>query len=363
MSQRSSGARLVELIGSAYALEDLDAFREAVPRLLRVAVPTADVGSYNEFDQDTAQTWWCSDPHIPVPDELGKRFARLSPQNPVLAHIQRTRDGRPRRLSDFLTREQFHATRLYREFYRHVGVEHLIGLALPSRPQVVIGLGLTRGTGEDFSDADVALLAAARPHLIQAYRRAELATLRTATLAALEAGLDAIGSPVLVADESGRVTLATPRARRLLERRLGEPGRTAWLAPDVRAALAARRRAGTPATEPLRLPDGDGTVTLRVLPAPEHGTELLIAEPGNAGMSVLALEATGLTRREAEAVRWIALGRRGAAVARTMSISPRTVEKHLANAYAKLGVRTASEAAAAAWAAVGVRLPAVPENR
>ena len=44
-------------------------------------------------------------------------------------------------------------------------------------------------------------------------------------------------------------------------------------------------------------------------------------------------------------------------VAATMGISRRTVEKHLQNAYAKLGVRNASEASAAAWAAVGVRLP------
>jgi DNA-binding CsgD family transcriptional regulator len=40
-----------------------------------------------------------------------------------------------------------------------------------------------------------------------------------------------------------------------------------------------------------------------------------------------------------------------------MGISPRTVEKHLQGAYLKLGVSGASEAAATAWAAVGVRLP------
>ena len=65
----------------------------------------------------------------------------------------------------------------------------------------------------------------------------------------------------------------------------------------------------------------------------------------------------GLTPRQAEALRWIALGRRGPDAARVMGLSPRTVEKHLQGAYEKLGVETASAAAATAWAAVGVRLP------
>jgi DNA-binding CsgD family transcriptional regulator/GAF domain-containing protein len=349
---------LVDLIGAAYAFDDLDAFREGIPAALRASVP-ADVGSYNEFDDDPSRVWWTSDPHLPISDELGARFAELSPENPVLAHIARTQDGRPRRISDFLDRDAFHATRLYREFYRHVGVEQLVGMALPSPSPVVIGLGLTRDGDVAFSDEEVALLAAARPHLMRAYRQAELASTRSATIAALEAGLEALGTPVLVTDARGRVTMATPQARRLLVRRLGAGGSTTRLADDVRTALTRRHAADTPATEPLRLPDGERTLTLRVLRGPDLGTDLIVVEPGNAGLSVVALEGIGLTRREAEAVRWLALGRRGTDIADVMGISPRTVEKHLENAYAKLGVSTASDAAATAWAAVGVRLPRV----
>ena len=132
------------------------------------------------------------------------------------------------------------------------------------------------------------------------------------------------------------------------------------LAPDVRAARATRRATETPSTEPLLIADGEARLTLRVLRGPEHETDLIIIEPGNEGLSVAALQGIGLTRREAEAIRWIALGRRGADVARVMGISASTVDKHLQNSYAKLGVATASEAAAAAWATVGVRLPRIP---
>jgi DNA-binding CsgD family transcriptional regulator len=358
MAVRSPTSRLLDLIGEAHTFDDLDDFREGIPRLLRTAVP-ADVGSYIEFDDDPSRVWWTSEPHLPISAELGARFAELSPQNPVLAHHARTRDGSPRRISDFLSRDAYHETRLYQDFYRHVGVEFLLGLTLPSRPPVVIGLGLTRDGDADFTDSDVTLLALARPHLIQAYRKAELSTTRSATIAALEAGLEALGMPVLVADARGRVTMATPLARRLLVRRLGAAGSATRLASDIREALARRRADGTPPAEPLRLRDGNGTLTLRVLRGPEQATDLLIVEPGNAGLSVVALQGIGLTRREAEAVRWIALGRRGLAIADVMGISQRTVEKHLENAYAKLGVSSASEAAATAWAAVGVRLPRV----
>src|SRR3954470_6479295 len=251
MAARSPAKRLIDLIGAAHAFDDIDSFRDGIPRLLREAVP-ADVGSYNEFDDDPSRVWWTSDPHLLVSDELGAKWAELSPQNPMVAHIARTGDGAPRRLSDFVSRDEFHTMRLYQEFYRHVGVERVLGMALPSRPPVVIGLGLTRGDGADFTDTDVALMAAARPHLIQAYRKAELASTRSATIAALENGLEALGAPVLVADGRGRVTMATPLARRLLVRRLGAAGSTTKLATDVREALARRRRAGTPSAEPLR---------------------------------------------------------------------------------------------------------------
>jgi len=345
---------LAELIGNAHAFEDLDDFRNGIPVLLREFVP-ADVASYNEMDEDPLGSWWTSDPEVQVTPEQAAVFKELAEENPVLAYVRRTRDGRPRRISDFLTRSEYHRLPLYREFYGKIEAEYQCALTLPSRPPVVIGLALTRAR-TDFSDREVAGLGAARPHLIQAYRNAELAAAREATIAALEAGLEQVGTAVIVVDRHGRVDLATPAGRRLLDGPLaGESPQR--LSREVTAALAARREAGTPATEPLVVEGPDGPLSLRVLGGPEGGSEMLVIEPDVSGLSVPALETLGLTRRQAEALRWVALGRRGPAIAKAMGISPRTVEKHLQGAYAKLGVTGASEAAATAWAAVGVRLP------
>jgi DNA-binding CsgD family transcriptional regulator len=351
---RSPGRRLTDLIGNTYAFQDLDEFRQGVLAELRAAVP-ADIASYNEVDDDPSRTWWASDPLLDLPPEMAETFARLAPQNPILAYSHRTRDGRPRRISDFLDRDAFHRLPLYREFYGPLGFEAQVALTLPSRPPVVIGIALTR-KASDFTDVEVALLAAARPHLIEAYRRAELMAARTATIAALEAGLEAMGGAVLVADGHGRVEMATPAARRLLSGRLGGTG--GRLSAEVVAELATRRAAATSPTEPLVLEGADGRrLTIRVFRGPENDTDMLVVEPGDSGLNAAALEGLGLTRREAEALRQIALGRPRSTVAAAMAIAPRTLEKHLQHAYAKLGVHSATEATATAWAAVGVRLP------
>jgi DNA-binding CsgD family transcriptional regulator len=62
-----------------------------------------------------------------------------------------------------------------------------------------------------------------------------------------------------------------------------------------------------------------------------------------------ALCATGLTLREAEVVRLVALGRSNNHVAAELGISDRTVGKHLEHSFRKLGVRDRSTAAARAW--------------
>ncbi len=85
--------------------------------------------------------------------------------------------------------------------------------------------------------------------------------------------------------------------------------------------------------------------------AVEH-TELrrALAEQGDHAEFVAALCGQGLTRREAEVVRLVALGRSNQHVADELGVSDRTVGKHLEHAFRKLGVRTRSQAATRAWA-------------
>jgi len=56
-----------------------------------------------------------------------------------------------------------------------------------------------------------------------------------------------------------------------------------------------------------------------------------------------------LTDRELEIVRMLAEGARPAQIAKTLTLSLRTVRNHLANVYAKLGVQSAAQAVAEAY--------------
>jgi DNA-binding CsgD family transcriptional regulator len=62
-----------------------------------------------------------------------------------------------------------------------------------------------------------------------------------------------------------------------------------------------------------------------------------------------------VTEREAEVLLWIARGKSNRDIAEILNLSPRTVNKHLEQIYAKLGVENRTSAAALAVRALGVR--------
>ena len=70
-----------------------------------------------------------------------------------------------------------------------------------------------------------------------------------------------------------------------------------------------------------------------------------------------ALLAAGLTRREAQALRLVALGQSNQHVAEALGISHRTVGKHLERGFRKLGVSDRSTAAARVWELAGAGAP------
>ncbi|MDZ5623187.1 response regulator transcription factor [Nocardioides bizhenqiangii] len=148
-----------------------------------------------------------------------------------------------------------------------------------------------------------------------ACRRADVATADAAT-AELEAIADTYGSPGFTA------WAKTARAEVLLG-----SGAPADAVAPLREALAAYRRMGA---------------------RPEEATTRTLLERAVAGAAAPPAAPGGLTAREWEILCAVAEGLSNREVAARLVISEKTVARHLANVYAKLGVP--SRTAAAAWA-------------
>ena len=340
---------LLDLVGEAYSFEDLAEYRNGILELVTRVVPCDRIG-YNEI---TPQETFA----ITVPDfdpGLLPVFSALIYENPLIQRLERTHDGRPYRISDLVDQKTFHGLALYREFYRHIGVEWQVAFTLPARAPIIVGIALTRER-HDFTDREVQLLALARPHLMHAYRNAELRGARNAMLAALEQGLDTIGQHIVVLDAHGRVEFATDGARRLL----GDAVTNPRAIPEQVREWIATTRDPRPAAQPLLLHTASSTVLVRLLPSKraDH-REVLLLEGGTGELSVAALRSLGLTPRQAETLRLAALGHTAAETATRLGIAPRTVEKHLEHVYDNLGVHSMSQATAIARAAVGLQPPA-----
>jgi DNA-binding CsgD family transcriptional regulator len=246
--------RVLAIVEDVVGVGDLDEFRLALLRSL-MRVVRSDWASLNDLgpNPDDVAVLLIPEP----PPDLFDVYVEHRDENPIAAHIARTRDGRATRFSDHVTPAELEAIPLYQLVYRPMRAHHQIAFTLASSPDRMLAIALSRA-GPDYTDVERDVLNRARPLLISAFRAAiEHTSLRRS-----------------------------------------------------------------------------------------------FAELGDAAVFAAALQAAGLTARESQVVRLVALGSSNRAVAGELGVSDRTVGKHLEHAFRKLEVRTRSEAAARAWALV-----------
>jgi len=151
-------------------LDSPDAFAAAaLPGLARLV--GCDSVTYNEIGPAPGEVRAAEYPAgIIAPGSLDV-FAAHVHEHPVVNHYRVTGDGRPAKVSDFLSLRRFHALGLYADFFRHIPVEHQIGVSLPGPEGQVVGLAFNRARG-DFTEAERDLLALLQGHLAAALGRA-----------------------------------------------------------------------------------------------------------------------------------------------------------------------------------------------
>lgn len=186
---------------------------------------------------------------------------------------------------------------------------------------------------------------------LRARIRVHLANARSAQSARV--ALDAAGRHLLAISRDRGLLWATPQVSRLF----GAAGDESLGALAQAIAAWAANVGGldrlTGAT--LTLPAGTGALLqltcLGAIGADEYLFRLAPDEA--AGAPELLRRRFGLTLRESEVLLWIARGKSNRDIADILGLSPRTVNKHLEQVYAKLGVENRASAAIRATQVLG----------
>jgi DNA-binding NarL/FixJ family response regulator len=179
---------------------------------------------------------------------------------------------------------------------------------------------------------------------LRARIRVHLANARRAQSARI--ALDAAGRHLVAFSGNGAVLWSTPQANRLLER----SGIDAEKQPEMtRGFHGWLDQAGEGAVPgggfELALP---GTVGLQfAYLGMVAGEEYLfrLSRKQEEGQEDNLRQSFGLTQRESEVLVWIARGKSNRDIGEILGLSPRTVNKHLEQVYAKLGVENRASAA------------------
>ncbi len=175
-----------------------------------------------------------------------------------------------------------------------------------------------------------------------------------------QAALDVFGRFLLAANRSGRVLWCTPQTVKLLSAAVQDFASEQYvLPPKVQAWLAecAGAKGGNP-SETIALADTGAPIKTELsfigaIGADEYLLRLIEGDVG--GDADLLKRKLAVTQREAEVLFWIARGKSNRDIAEILDLSPRTVNKHLEQIYAKLGVENRASAAALAVRTLVVR--------
>jgi len=335
--------RVSEFLRKLYQLRTHEEFTSYIV----AAIPSITEGeftTYNEFHSNGKEGIVKSDqiPHISNPGYYARIINQYADQHPFLTHLRRTKDGRARLLSDFLSVREFRQTPLYQEFYKPLQIPYLAVISLAGNQHTSITLSRHR-SGREFNEKTRTILNAIRPHLSQAFKNAMAVTEMRHHSGMASGEMEQAHAAVLAVTPNGQIKWATPRAYRLMREYCLQNGAGMdWLSPYLREWLRYQQQQldspeeiAVPVT-PLHITRIDGELSIRLIRNVRES--LLLLEKLHSTTDSKKLCQLGLSKRETEILEWVRQGKTNREIGTILGISPRTVQKHLERVYSHLGV-------------------------
>src|SRR5664280_1719795 len=137
---------------------------EQVARLL-----PSEVVTFNEIDPANGRFNFLSVPSpYPHPPVVEQHLIALADQHPLIHYYAESSDGSAKKISDFWSQAEFHASQLYELVYQPMEVEYQMAMVLPTLHPNVVAIAASR-RHVDFSERDRVVLNTLRPYFVQAW--------------------------------------------------------------------------------------------------------------------------------------------------------------------------------------------------
>jgi DNA-binding CsgD family transcriptional regulator len=312
--------RLLRFVADADELGVDDPFTPSILEQLGKLV-TADRVGYCEQDRVRKRVRFGASRPGDEPWEADVSYWDIAAEHPVCAY-HNTGDFRALKLSDFLTLKELQRTHIYAVWFHPGNVEHELNVAIPSPPWHTKTFLFGRQR-RDFTERDRVVLDLLQPHFARLWRAAQTRRRLRDAMRGLDWASDEDARGVILLAADGHIDFASPAAGRL-----------------VREYFAAAPEADLPPALAQWLESGSPTLARRL-----DKRQLTVDRSGDALLLEETRDQLGLTPRERQILAWVARGKTNPEIAEILWVAPSTVRKHLENIYAKLSVRTRTEAA------------------
>lgn len=336
---------ILSTVEDIYSVQHIEQFPDHILSIVKKAIP-CDLASYNEVNPELTRITSASDPvGVTSEPEVQGVLQQYLHEHPLVNYYARTGDGKSIRLSDFLTQRQFHELGLYNEFYRPLNLDYQMTASIVVGQRSLIGIAISR-KWPDFSEKERLMLDLLHPHFVRAYRN-----IHSINFIQRDAGESV--KELVVINRLGQVQFFSDRVWQMLHMYFGSFRFFGTLPTELNAWLTRARDylshdSDVPIPSvPLEVYKDDKRLTISLIwggKAATQDTLLFEEEPIDQTTSILAY--SRLTPRENEILALISKGKTNREISQTLSLSSRTVKKHLEHIYTKLGVHTRGAAVA-----------------
>ncbi|MDZ7961971.1 MAG: helix-turn-helix transcriptional regulator [Aulosira sp. DedQUE10] len=296
-------------------------------------------------------------PAFPVQPEIMNQHFH---EHPHQAYYLKTYDCQAHTISDFLSEKQLHQREgLYQKFLRPMNMEEQITVVFPcANSTIVDGLALFRSQ-RSFTERDRLILNLLLPHFMQARQTKQMFSQIHQENKQLHNSLNAAGT--IVISDNGDVFIMTHKAENYLQQYFSCNYSGQSLPEHLQQWVKYQRslhndNSSVPKPHlPMKIEQDGKQLVVRFIADPINNQHLLILEEQKSpSLTIESLEYLGLSKREAEVLFWVAMGKENSAIAKILGVSTVTIRKHLEHTYQKLNVKTRSAAVVTALQKLGI---------